>query len=948
MRHLKLLLSAICIGLWGCPAAYAQLNIRNVAAAEELAQKLVGSGVEISNVKFTGNLQMAGIFTTDSFSTNIGMTDGIVLCNGRAASGRNFDGMNGDGVRPATAVEASTPWLLPGDTDLANALGTPATDLFDACVLEFDFIPIGDSVQFRYVFGSEEYQPSFVCQFNDAFAFFISGPGITGQKNIALVPGTNLPVSILNVNDVATAPCNNNINYYINNLENNFFNYDGHTTILTAAAAVNYCQTYHLKLVIADVGDDFYDSGVLIEARSLSSANLSLASSTKIDRQGKPYIVEGCGPRSFTVKRPRATAQPLIGIVKYEGNAINGIDYDLLSSAVFIPAGASEFTVNINPLQDNINEGTELLKLYVLFGCDPNNATTINDSLIIEIRDYDTLAISPDTAVVCRGGTVQLTAEAGYTTYLWGNDAALSNINVPNPIVNLADSAGIFRCTASTGNCRARDSAFVLRKAITGAAVANNNCTAGSAGSIAIAINSGWQQPASFAINQLPYVSSNTFDNLSSGTYLVKVKDAAGCTDSLAVLVKDLYAPLLLDTSRLLPASCGGVKGTITFSGNGGLLPYRFSTDGSNYFSNSTFLLDGGAYTAWIKDSNGCTAGGLSFVVPYISNLALVTMPDTAICTGTSIVLRAFSPIATNYSWQPHPTLTGSNTPTPQAMPTETTTYYVTAAIDTCSGTDSVTIRLLPLPAAQAGRDTLICFGSTARLNAAIAKTWQWQPALLLTAANMAQTSTLPLRNTQVFTLLVSDSNGCVSPVADSIVVNVEPSPRLQLPADTTILINQPITLQAVDVSGIGFVSYVWMPASGLSATNTPTVIFDARANAQYTVTGTTAAGCQGSDSIVIKVVNRAEIYVPSSFTPNGDGLNDWLYARPVGLRQLLRFSIYNRYGQLVFTTANPLVGWPGPGRLQYNAAEAFVWVAEGIALNGARIFRKGTVMAIK
>jgi gliding motility-associated-like protein len=938
----------MCLWVISKQEVYAQLNILAPANAEALAQKLVGTGVQISNVTFTGNLQMAGIFSTDSFSTKIGMTEGIVLCNGRAASGRSFDGMDGDGVRSATSVEASTPWLLAGDADLANALGTSPAELFDACILEFDFVPLGDSVQFRYVFGSEEYQPSFVCQFNDAFAFFISGPGITGQKNIALVPGTNLPVSILNVNNVATATCNNNIDYYINNLGNNYFNYDGHTTVLTAAEAVQYCQTYHLKLVIADVGDEFYDSGVLIEARSLSSANLKLEASTKIDREGKRYIVEGCGNRSLKVKRPRAANEPLLGIIKYEGNAINGIDYDLLTSAVVIPAGSTEFSIDINPKQDNINEGNEILKLYVLFGCDPNNATNINDSLIIEIRDYDTLAISPDTAVVCRSGTVQLTAEGGYSKYLWDSSAALNNINIQNPIVSLADSNGLFRCTASVNNCRARDSAFVIRKAITAATVVNNNCAGNANGSITLAVNSAWQLPIRYAIDQSLFGASPAFTNLSSGNYWVKVRDTVGCIDSVSATVTAQYAPLALNLTNLTPASCGAVKGIAVLGAAGGLAPYQFSLDSITFSPSATFSLDGGNYAAWVQDSNGCKSAKLNFVVPYINNLALTVMPDSFICTGSSIPLRAFSPIATSYTWQPHPTLTGANTPNPQVRPTATTTYYVTAAKDTCAGTDSITIRLLPLPTAFAGNDTLICYGASARLTAGSAAGWQWQPASQVANPSQVQTNTLPLIGTQAFSVLVTDSNGCVSPVADTVVVRVTTQPRLQLPADTTVFIGQPFPIRAVDVLGSGFVSYQWAPSAGLSATNSSNVTFNALADAQYTVTGTTAQGCTGSDSINIKVVAASTIYVPSAFSPNGDGLNERLFAHPVGLRQFVRFSIYNRYGQLVFTTNNPSVGWAGPGNNKLNAAETFVWMAEGITYKGTPILKKGTVVVLK
>ena len=145
---------------------------------QALAQRLVGDGVTISNVSFTGNSQMASFFLNRAGRTNIGIDSGIVLTSGRAKTvGAQF-GVDGNGTAPASSVDADNGWNLPGDPDLANAIGQPVTELEDACILEFDFVPLGDSVRFNYVFSSEEYTPSFVCDFNDAFAFFISGPGI--------------------------------------------------------------------------------------------------------------------------------------------------------------------------------------------------------------------------------------------------------------------------------------------------------------------------------------------------------------------------------------------------------------------------------------------------------------------------------------------------------------------------------------------------------------------------------------------------------------------------------------------------------------------------------------------------------------------------------------------------------------------------------------------------
>lgn len=223
---------------------------------------LLGSGVSISNIQFTGNMNALGSFTTNSLSTGLGFSSGLVLSTGLVSniadsSFHNASTDNGAGSDPQLAVLVSD-------------------DINNAAVLEFDFIPSSDSVEFRYVFASEEY-PEFVGDsYNDIFGFFISGTNPTGgvysNLNIARIPNTSLPVSINNVNNTSHSQ------FYINNSGNSRIVFDGMTVVLTAKALVVPCQTYHIKIAIGDVMDGIYDSGVFLEANSFSSIGGSFSS----------------------------------------------------------------------------------------------------------------------------------------------------------------------------------------------------------------------------------------------------------------------------------------------------------------------------------------------------------------------------------------------------------------------------------------------------------------------------------------------------------------------------------------------------------------------------------------------------------------------------------------------------------------------------------------------
>ena len=233
---------------------------------------LLGSGVRISNVKLNGSdgiinnggdsCGMIGIFTTGENETNLGIEEGIVLATGcvDGVAGENDDwGYTGwdctSNYRCSLLDEIIGDW----GWSIAN----------DVVLLEFDFVPTSDSIVFEYVFGSEEY-PEYVYSFNDAFGFFISGQNPYGgqpytNKNIALIPNTNMPITINNVNDW------DNTEYYVNNEGGEWVQYDGFTVPLAAEAKVVPNTTYHLIIAIADAIDLALDSGVFLKANSLTA-----------------------------------------------------------------------------------------------------------------------------------------------------------------------------------------------------------------------------------------------------------------------------------------------------------------------------------------------------------------------------------------------------------------------------------------------------------------------------------------------------------------------------------------------------------------------------------------------------------------------------------------------------------------------------------------------------
>ena len=259
--------------------------------------------------------------------------------------------------------------------------------------------------------------PDYACTtFNDAFGFFISGPGINGNPDIALVPGTNMPVEINTINGgpgYQTVNFGNSCGttypqYYVNNgtsddafgndiyaSPNNsdpyYIQYNGFTTVLTASiGGLQPCKIYHLKLVVTDVGDDELDSGVFIQAGSLTSNGVTM-NAPYTNFPAITTAVRSCVDETI----PFQFAHPVTGNTTVHftigGTAVNGTDYTTIADSLVFQTGDSIKNVVIQPIGYSVND-TETVKFYLYSTCD---STVPYDSSIVYIVDSLTLKVTP-------------------------------------------------------------------------------------------------------------------------------------------------------------------------------------------------------------------------------------------------------------------------------------------------------------------------------------------------------------------------------------------------------------------------------------------------------------------------------------------------------------------------------------------------------------------------
>lgn len=160
---------------------------------------------------------------------------------------------------------------------------------------------------------------------------------------------------------------------------------------------------------------------------------------------------------------------------------------------------------------------------------------------------------------------------------------------------------------------------------------------------------------------------------------------------------------------------------------------------------------------------------------------------------------------------------------------------------------------------------------------------------------------------------------------------------------DTMVIKNEPFQLNAT-----GGVQYNWSPSTGLSDANIANPVATLQDDQQYTLTVTTAEGCEDTDEILIEVFKGSAVYVPTGFTPNNDGLNDRLKPYYIGIQKLEYFTVFNRWGEVVFTTKNLAAGWDGKVKGAPQATGSFVWVVKATDYVGKTYDLKGTVTIIR
>jgi uncharacterized protein (TIGR02145 family) len=822
---------------------FAQLTVTQGAALgmtplQLIQNRLVGLGITVSNATFNGSAanitsnQIGSFDAVNGAYTQLGLSGGIIQSSGTAVGAigpNNTGGFTG-------SIPAG-----PGDPDLTIIAGVAT---HDAAVIEFDFVPVADTLKFRYVFGSEEfmeYCPGPLNNFNDAFGFFLSGPGLAGpfsnnSIDIAIMPATiNQYVTIGNL--CATSM----LNLWQNPSGGLYFQYDALTYVFTAWHIVQPCQTYHIKLAVADASDGAYDSGVFLEQNSFSATGFTV-DNTFTQPQFGNVAIEGCSDATITFKLQAPT--PINDTIRYTigGTATNGIDYTTIPDSVIIPAGMDSTFIVIQALMDNIPEGTETVILNIpMLNC--LGGTTYHDTISI-LDNFTLVANAGNDTSICQGQSATLHAQhtggqPAYT-YLWNNGSTLPQTTVSPPIganiyyVDITDAcAAVARdtvivnvlahpvvtninlvsvvCTGSTTN-------IIPQSSVPGSTF---SWTA-TCGNINI---SGYSAGSGLTINQ---VLTNTGPTVDTVIYHVTAI-AAGCTSSVP---KDFKVAVIPSADTY------------------------FLPNGQSFCSGGTTAISILSHLP-----------GTTFSWTY--TLGSVNLSGAINGNGNIISQNLFN--------------SGFNI--------DTVTYHITPTNSGCPGSVfNVKVAVYPIPdswstpAAQ-----LLCGGNPTGLSLSshvAGATFTWTASCPSpnvggygpgNGNSIVQTLTNSGATSEVVTYTVTAAaNGCTAVVLTTILVTVKPSPVLTnallfsvCPGGTTNIVLQSNPAGATytwTASGSSLNVSGYSPGSGPVITQTLTNTGLNNETVTYAVTPT-LLGCQSAPAnITVTVFPFADVY----FTPNG------------------------------------------------------------------------------
>ena len=633
-------------------------------------------------------------------------------------------------------------------------------------------------------------------------------------------------------------------------------------------------------------------------------------------------------------------ATPNGGVGPYQYSLNNGISYQ--SSNIFSGLAPGQYQLKVKDVNG-------CLSTTVLVDITPSFGVGIT-------------ALSTNSTCGLANGKITATAIGGSSPFEFSINGG-TTYQTSNIFTGLL--AGNYTIKIKDANTCVNTTATITVANTTGATVTavSQNSTCGNANGIITATRVGGTPNFEFSNdNGLTYqtANNNVFTNLAASTlpYKIKVRDGNNCVSpAFDVIVSNTAGAMVTATSQ--NSTCGNANGIITATRIGGTPNFEFSNDNGltyqaaniNLFNN--LVASAIPYKIKVRDGNNCVSPAFDIIVSNTAGATVTAVSDSSTCgnaNGKITATRIGGTANFEYSKDNGLTYQATNNNVFTNLAASATAYKikvrdgnncVSPAIDILVGN-----KLSPTVTATSSNST--CGYQNGKITAL--PNGQYPPFVYsINGGNNYQNSPNFANLTpSAYSILIKDNNNCINSFPINIVASPIPILNVFAGNDTGVVIRQPLQLNAIDVDNIGFVSYAWSPSFGLNRPDikNPTSILER--DYAYEVVATTADGCLAKDSIKIKITLKSEIYVPTGFTPNGDGLNDVLRPKLIGIKTLNYFVVYNRYGETVFKSSKEGEGWDGKIKGLLQPIGTYVWVAEALDYKDQIVFRKGSTVLIK
>lgn len=861
---------------------FSQLTVNAGGTPTTIINNLIGAGLTVTNVTINCGPSgpNAAYGTWNGTASNVGMPNGVILTSGRAS---NAIGPNNSG---SSTGNQNTTFADPQLT----AISPQAIN--DPCILEFDVVPHCSQISLRFVFGSEEYPEYVNTVFNDAFGFFVTGPGgpnctpnFFNNTNVAVLPN-GTPMSINSVNNgnpgfgcpaVLPGPCAN-CAFYTNNcgcVAPSCIQYDGFTTPVIVTLSVCPCQTYHWKFAIADAGDHSFDSGIFLDY---------------LNSCGSPLVYNVATQPAVCACNGQATVNVTTGTPPYN---------------YVWNTGATTQTIS------NLCPGTYTVSVTDAISCNMAVTQTI---VITGSSTPVTVALTSQTNENCFGDTIgnAIISPAGGTPpyfYLWStNPPQLTqnawNLPAGNYSVIVSDSNG---CADTLMVNITEPPQIVIDTTVYTHTTCNNNN-----GSISPSYSGG---TGSFSYLWSNSQGSPTINNLAPGVYTVTVTDGTNCTATASFTINPSTVPVLTTSPDV--TICAGQVTNLTATGatNYAWSPSTglSSTTGSSVNANpqtTTF------YQVIGSDNFGCTDTG--YINVTVNPLPVVTVTPVAIviCDGETTPLIAAG--ATNYTWNPPTGLSATTGANVDANPTTTTVYTVVGDLQGCLDSAQVTVAVNPMPtAAYTPIFTEGCSPVTVNFIDASpvvppGTTYHWNFGNGNTSGQQNPSFNYIQPGIYTVSLTLTAPGGCTS-VFSVQSVNVYANPVAAfIIAPLSSFIGREVSFFDQTYPTPSTWDWNFGDGIGVSTIQNPTYIYNDTGVFVVSLKVSTSNICSDSITSTIHIRDfEYQLWVPNIFTPNGDNHNDIFFVQGIGVTKF-EMTIYDRWGLEVYHSNNWLDGWNG------------------------------------